>query len=297
MTATGKVTNDNTAGCEVLSGDGNEGSTVRRIVQSLIAINAVALISLTGLLYFDREAPNGTSVPLNRLRWWSQPWGEYVPFVVSKADTDASQWAVMLGSLFACLTLVLALAATIFGRGRERYFLSTFGLVLAVGWVLIGTTWGSIRLSGRSAELVQYAESVGEFAKRLDASWPDQGGEIPDFGAFLAYPYGEPRTLLMLGDARIPNTSLRVAAVERTPGQAIRFQLVGDAADIWFERRATNTIPTKFRGGLQQNHTPTNYIEIAANTFIVKYSIAAAERVGELSRRKPPESADEEVPR
>jgi hypothetical protein len=30
----------------------------------------------------------------------------------------------------------------------------------------------------------------------------------------------------MLGDARLPNTPLRVAAVERTPGEAIRFQSV-----------------------------------------------------------------------
>ncbi len=193
------------------------------------------------------------------------------------ADSAASQGAAQLGYLLAGLTLVFAASAVFFGRGRERLALLVFGLFLAMGWGLLGTNGDVIRLRGQSAELAQHAESVGEFAQQLNHAWPSQGGEIAGFGAFLAYPYGEPRTLLMLGDTYIPNTTLRVAVVERTPGQAIRFQLTGDAPDVWFECRTTETAPTAFRGGLQQLHTPTSDFEIDAKTFVVRYSITGPE--------------------
>ena len=81
----------------------------------------------------------------------------------------------------------------------------------------------------------------------------------------------------MLGNARVPNSPLRVAAVERTPGQAIRFQLTGDAPNVWIKWRTAKTPPTAFQGGLQQIHTPTSHLEIAAKTFVVRYSIAGPE--------------------
>lgn len=277
MTATGKSSVGNIAISEDWPSGGEYRSTGRRIVWSLIMLNAIALVTLIGLFYFDRNAPADTSPLLSKLRWWSQPWGEYVPIVVSKADSAASQGAAQFGNLLACLTLVLVAAAAFWGRGRERLALPVFGLLLAIGWGLLGTNWDVIRLRGQSAELAQYAESVSEFAQQLNDAWPDQGGEIAGFGAFLAYPYGEPRTLLMLGDAQIPNTTLRVAAVERTPGQAIRFQLTGDTPDVWFEWRTAETSPTAFQGGLQQLHTPTADLEIAAKTYVVRYAITGPE--------------------
>jgi len=255
------------------AGGGNYGSTGRRFLLLLYAINAIALIALIGLLYFDRNAADRTSPLLSKLRWWAQPWGEYVPLVVSKADSSASEAAAMLGYLSASLSLLLAGAALYYGRGRERLVLPLCGVLLAIVWTQTGTSWDLIRLRGQSTMVVAYAESVSEFAQQLENSWPDQGGDIKDFGSFLAYPYGAPRTLLMLGDTRIPNTSLRVAAVERTPGEAIRFQLTGDAPDVWLEWRTSETEPTQFQGGLQQIHTPTASLKIAANTFVVRYSM------------------------
>ncbi|TWU07304.1 hypothetical protein CA54_57100 [Symmachiella macrocystis] len=281
MTAAGSGPVGDIAISEDLASDGESRSTCRRIVWSLIMLNAIALMTLIGLFYFDRDAPADTSPLLSRLRWWSQPWGEYVPIVVGKADSAASQGAALFGYLLASLTLILAVAAVFWGRGRERLALPAFGLLLAMGWGLLGTNWDVIRLRGQSAELAQHAESVSEFAQQLNHAWPDQGGEITGFGAFLAYPYGKPRTLLMLGDAHIPNTTLRVAAVERTPGQAIRFQLTGDAPNVWFEYRTAETAPTEFRGGLQQKHTPTADLEIAAKTYIVRYAITGPKSASE----------------
>lgn len=252
-------------------------TTGLRVLWTLMTINAIALITLIGLLYFDRGASTHSSTLLSNLRWWSQPWGVHVPAVVGKADSAAAQGAAVLGSLLALFTLILAATAAFISRGPARLIILAIGLFLAGGWVSVGRDWDGIRLRGQSAELAQYAEPVSKFAKELDTAWPNQSGEIEDFGAFLAYPYGEPRTLLMLGDARIPDTPLRVAAVERTPDEAIRFQLTGDAANVWFEWRITDTTPTAFRGGLEQAHTPTTYSEIAANTFVVRYSIAGPE--------------------
>lgn len=273
MNTTGKHPVDETTKLKDSSGKVDKGAIGRRIVWSLSMINAIVLIGLIVYLYYDRGAPEGSSLILSKLRWWSQPWGEYVPLVASKTVSAESQGALLLGSVLGCFTLVLAVVSAFLNRGRERLFLPVFGLVLAVGWTLVGANWDFIRIRGQSADLVQYVGPVSEFAKLLENSWPDQGGEIKDFGAFLAYPYGKPHTLLMLGDSRIPNTPLQVAAVERTPGKAIRFQLTGDAPNIWFEWRVLGTVPTLFQGGLQQIHTPITFYKIAENTFVVKYSI------------------------
>ncbi|WP_459556680.1 hypothetical protein [Lacunimicrobium album] len=186
-----------------------------------------------------------------------------------------------MGSFFAGLCLALGIAAVFLNRGRERIVLPAVAIVLALGWIATGTKWDYIRLRGQSAELAQFAGPVRELAQELNGFWPQQGGQIASFGAFLAYPYGTPRTLLMLGDAHIPGTSLRIAAVERTPGEAIRFQLSGEAPKVWLEWRTVETPPSAFQGGLQQVITPVEYHEIASDLFVVKYLIDGPENSGQ----------------
>ncbi|MEW4486517.1 hypothetical protein AB1L42_00465 [Thalassoglobus sp. JC818] len=249
----------------------------------LVVLNALLLVGVFAWVYFDAEAPSRSGPFLNGFRWWSQPWGEYVPVVADVVDSDESYGAAMLSVLLACLSLFLGVMSLRVGRWRQRAAVSVIACVLAVGWLFIGWNWDVLRLRGKGLKLTGDLIAVREFAVQLESDWPDQDGEIEGFGAFLAYPYGSPRTLLTLGETCVPGTGLRVAAVERTPGESIRFQLSGGKGDLWFEWRSEGTVPTGFTGGLQQGYTPKAYFEVSDQLFLVRYvpfgSVVVAEAI------------------
>ncbi|TWT43563.1 hypothetical protein KOR42_44430 [Thalassoglobus neptunius] len=253
-----------------------------RGVVLLVALNALFLAVVVTWVYFDSGAPSRSSPFLNKFRWWSQPWGVYVPAVADALGAGASQGAAMLGVLLSCFSLLLVILSLKGVRNAGELVLPIFAGAIGIGWLLLGVNWDVIRLRGQSMELARHVEGVSEFARQLEEEWPDQDGEIEGFGAFLGYPYGTPRTLLMLGEACVPKTELRIAAVERTPGESIRFQLSGGSSDVWFEWRVVENAPASFAGGLQQNYSPKASFMVADKLFLVRYALSGPEPSGSL---------------
>lgn len=243
----------------------------RRASLASVIVSASSLVVATFWLC-TAHAPGEASSPLfTRLKWWSQPWGVYVPLVTGARDTVASEGALVVTGMFSGLTLATATFHTVLANRRRRARVVGLACLVACGWLAIGLWYENLRLRAESADLRRYANRVQEFAESLNAAWPSEGGEIENFGAFLAYPYGRPRTLLMLGDARIPATPLRVAAVEWTANEAIRFQLTGDAPDVWFEWRPGRDSPNAFVGGLAQVFNAVTYLQLNDNLYVVRY--------------------------
>jgi hypothetical protein len=98
---------------------------------------------------------------------------------------------------------------------------------------------------------------------------------MPGVGPFLAYPKGDPTTVLPLRQITFPDTALRFAAIERTRDGAIRFELAGDEAGAWLERRAVDRPPGPFKSGLDMNYNVSRTARLAPHWFLVRYYLAA----------------------
>ncbi len=273
MTSSGEHPLDRPGVCMRAPGVESRGLLSRWLIRVLTAMNAVGLLALACWLYFQPDGHAEVSPFLAKLRWWSYLGGRYVPVIAHQAESAASEAVLWIGWTLAGITLIVLFVSVARSRGRERSVQIVLGILCVIGWLWMATSWDTIRLRGQSAGIVRYAKAAREFASQLSNDWPSHGGDISGFGAFLAYPYCTPRTLLMLGDAFIPGTPLRVAAVERTPGEAIRFQLSGEGADLWLECRSDDGVPARFRSGLQPVYFPSSLLKITPDTFVVRYVV------------------------
>jgi hypothetical protein len=186
---------------------------------------------------------------------------------------------VLLGLVLAAGTLIVALGSLLVGASRFRtlrWWLLFVALVS--GWLGLWAGWPEVYWRGQQRRVGNGLDAVARFARDLQSNWPRDDGEIAGAGAFLAYPKGAPATLLFLGEAAVPDSTIRLSAIERTGEGILRFELAAGETGAWLERHSDETRPDSFVGGLETNYTLSRIKRLAPNWFLVRYRSSASSR-------------------
>ena len=94
---------------------------------------------------------------------------------------------------------------------------------------------------------------------------------MPEVGTFMAYPNGNPRTLLILAQPQSPTKSIQFSAVERSDGGALRFELTGYENGAWLEWHPNDSSPESFTGGLENTYSRTKSAPLGNGWYLVRY--------------------------
>lgn len=222
----------------------------------------------------------GTCIWLLRDGYVSRiPWSEPADGIEPLPDSLASWRLWTLGLLVAgCFLSWLAILwGMLFASASYRNLRRMFGLTLSVGlWLIVGTEWRSMVEFGRVARLKREHQAVELFSSSLNSQWDEvvdssRPHAMSDLIPFNAYPIRKPTMLLFLGEQPIPGTNLTVRSIERTPEQAIRFELSGEHLGHWLEVRWNHTPPNAFETGIEEQLSPANWTAITPNLYRVQY--------------------------
>ncbi|WP_153558004.1 hypothetical protein [Roseimaritima sediminicola] len=171
---------------------------------------------------------------------------------------------------------VLLLVADRFRRNSpsaSRSLASLLALAtVAALWCGLAVNRKSLAWQGQRLQLLLDVEELETIARPLREDWPVQDGQLPRLGPFMAYPFGQPKTLVLLQTPSLLGERLRVAAVERSDQGAIKLQLTGTAHDDWAEWHPPGSQPRSFVGGLGDRHRLVAATEIGRGWHLVRYA-------------------------
>ena len=156
----------------------------------------------------------------------------------------------------------------IVGAATHRRLRSWFAFTLLVAaWLTVVVAWPEIAWQGqrlRSWSRLSQFESV---AASLRDNWPVDDGQRPGLGPFMAYPKGNPRTLMLLRS----NPTTPISAVERADDGALSFELRGAVPGTWLEWHPANSIPRDFTGGLENEYRVQRSSPLGCGWYLVRY--------------------------
>jgi hypothetical protein len=186
-------------------------------------------------------------------------------------------WNTISTTAICAALLAISTFATMFislFAGSRRFRLTRSWLLftaLACGWLGFLVGWPEVYWNGQQRRMRAVLIPAEELARHLDANWPAEDGNLTGVGPFLAYPIGDPTTLLPLQWAGFPKTRLRFAAIERTNEGALRFELSGSELGAWLEWHPDGREPATFVSGLDSTYTIIRQQRLAPNWFVVRY--------------------------
>ncbi len=187
--------------------------------------------------------------------------------------TDVRAWILSSLLMLAGVAFVGIVLGLLYGRTQQRGMRAWLGLTaLFAAWLFIGLQWEAIAWTGKSIRLGNYVKpSLNRFVSKLQSEWPQSDGILPELGPFLAYPIQKPSILLLLNEVQLPETDLKITAIEYTEDRSLRFELAGAERGSWLEFRCDSSIPQSFVGGLEQELKLKRFNRVAQNWFVVQY--------------------------
>jgi hypothetical protein len=203
------------------------------------------------------------------------------PLIVN-SDTAASRDSLggrvaLAGLAAAACSLAVMFAGLVIGPARFRSTRAwLLFIAIASGWLGLVAAWPEIYWRGQQHRVEGSLRAFAALAEKLSANWPRSDGEMEGVGAFLAYPQDDPVTLLFLGAGTVPNSSMRISAVERTGAGVLRFELAAGEAGAWLEWHPDGGSPGSFVGGLATSYTVARYEKLAPDWFLVRYRSGVA---------------------
>src|SRR4029079_7663159 len=106
--------------------------------------------------------------------------------------------ALMAAALF---TLIAGVVSLLGGGPRFRSIrMWLIFTALVAGWLGLVVSWPEIYWRGQQRRVAAVLATAESTVRDLNVHWPQEEGELPAIGAFLAYPKGHPATLMALGD-------------------------------------------------------------------------------------------------
>ncbi|MGV3483840.1 MAG: hypothetical protein ACO1RT_05440 [Planctomycetaceae bacterium] len=186
--------------------------------------------------------------------------------------------AVVIAAV-ASMSLVLLLTNILGRRGDPRYRstrqLLAITTVIAL-WCSLFVHHEAIAWQGKRARFALRVEQLEAVAAPLRGAWPEEDGELPQIGPFMAYPFGRPVTLVLLQAPRIDRQPVYVSAIERCPDGAIKLQLTGADGGDWAEWHPPGSRPRSFVGGLCDPHELRTATAIGDGWYLVRYKSPSA---------------------
>lgn len=144
--------------------------------------------------------------------------------------------------------------------------------IVAMGvWLWLWPSKAETAVLRQSHRLAHVAEALTPLAQQLAAAWPESDGKLEGGGAFMAYPIGKPRTLIMLELPVLGALPVSFAVVEGRPGGPIRFELTGLESGHWLEWHPPETRPRSFVGGLFELHRLEHFEPVGNGWYLVRY--------------------------
>lgn len=176
--------------------------------------------------------------------------------------------SLVIGSL---LTLTGIFTTLFAGSHRHRNLRSWFAFTLLVAaWLTLFVAWREFAWQGQRLRLWTQLDDFEPVAAELQKNWPRGDGKLPKVGAFMAYPQGKPRTLLVLAQSEAqPGTSF--SAVEREDDGSLKFELAGDETGSWLEWHPAGSTPDNFTGGLENTYTRGRSAPLGNGWYLVRY--------------------------
>lgn len=185
-------------------------------------------------------------------------------------------WIVFVAALIASVTLAGMFCGLFLGAGPFRSVrMWLVFTAMAAGWLGFVVSWPEVYWHGQRQRMSTLLTPVEALAVKLNTNWPIEDGYMEEVGPFLAYPKGNPTTVLPLQTITFPNTKLQFSAIERTKDGTIRFELSGKERGAWLEWRADDNAPAAFVGGLETSYNVTRQQRLAPRWFLVRYRASA----------------------
>lgn len=184
-----------------------------------------------------------------------------------------------LRSIGLCLLLVTGAAhlvsliiGLVIGSPSYRSLRALLAIATVVGlWLSLAISYQEIAWQGQRARLAWQLEDFESLAQSLARQWPSEDGEHDSLGPFMAYPFGRPRTLILLTPPQIDASGTVIAAVERREDGSLMFQLAGvTSQQDWLEWHPAGQ-PDSFVGGLDDAHLLVRSTELSNGWHLVRY--------------------------
>lgn len=226
-------------------------------------MNAVLLVSAFVWVYRDGQSRSIIERAQN-----------LVSFQQALETSGAAQplWMILVAAAVAGLTLVGMFCGLFLGAGPFRSVrMWLVFMAMTAGWLGLVVSWPEVYWSGQRQRMSAMLSPAEELARKLKANWPVEDGFMEEVGPFLAYPKGNPTTLLPLQYITFPNTAIQFSAIERSKDGAIRFELSGKEQGAWLEWRADDDPPAAFVGGLETSYNVARQQQLAPRWFLVRY--------------------------
>ncbi|QDS87105.1 hypothetical protein EC9_12810 [Rosistilla ulvae] len=170
-----------------------------------------------------------------------------------------------LGGLF--LGMLKGTAASRSVRSLRSLMMLTAVVALWCGLVI---NHASLAWQGKRLRLVSRIDELETIARPLRSDWPREDGELPRIGPFMAYPFGDPTTMILLAPPTVSGGEICIATIQRCGDGALKLQLGGDSAD-WVEWHPESSEPESFVGGLQDSHHLRSHLRLGSGWFLVRY--------------------------
>lgn len=171
------------------------------------------------------------------------------------------------------VTLIGVIATLFAGAAAHRSLRSWFAFTLLIAaWLTMYTAWPEIAWQGQRLRLWCQLSRFESVAASLRDNWPTRDGERVKFGSFMAYPKGNPHTLIVLKSASTPPIlTPPISAVERTNEGGLNFELRGALPGTWLEWHPANSPPHDFTGGLENEYHVQRSSTLGGGWYLVRY--------------------------
>ncbi|MCC9656184.1 hypothetical protein [Rhodopirellula halodulae] len=221
-------------------------------------------ISLLGLAIWAALDPLFSKV--SRLSAW-QTW-----------QVGLNHWRVPLLVLIAALAIgsLLLLLVRFLARSNQRMRSRSLAQLLAIttlaaAWCGMLIHLDSIAWQGKRIRFVARVDQLEAIAAPLRTDWPQQDGEVSQVGPFMAYPFGRPKTLVLLQAPRVTERAVYVSSIERGDDGSIKLQLTGTDGGDWAEWHPEGSRPKSFVDGLFELHRLDFATPIGRGWYLVRY--------------------------
>jgi hypothetical protein len=191
---------------------------------------------------------------------------------------DGVSWFTSRVPYLALLGLVaFGSGAGIFGSlffgAREHRRLRSWLIftVLTAAWLTLSVTWREMAWQSQTMRMNWRLSGLDSVASGLRSDWPTADGERPEIGPFMAYPQGDPRTLMLLTTPEIGGAGVPISAIEKATSGGLRFLLAGNEAGAWLEYHPPGSVPESFRGGLVTRFQLERSAPLADGWYLARY--------------------------
>ncbi len=162
-------------------------------------------------------------------------------------------------------------AGLFFAERSQRNLKHLFVLTTMIAVTLaLFTSWKRISWEGRRYRMSERIELLQIVCDALQKDWPTNDMNHELLGPIMVYPQWNPSTLILLTPKPIDDR-FRIAAIDRSKREILRFELSSGYETIWLEHRFDSELDTEFTNGIDRNFTRQYYVSLSPSWFLVRY--------------------------